>query len=66
MSHLNQMTDGELVAQALTMWANYIETRDVNLCAQDLQNMKKPVKALDEAQMESVLRLRKLSRVMKP
>lgn len=66
MSHLNQMTDGELVAQALTMWANYIETRDVNLCAQDLQNMKKPVKALDEAQMESVLRLRKLSRVMNP
>ncbi|WP_274643978.1 hypothetical protein [Pseudomonas serbica] len=66
MSHLNQMTDNELIAQALSMWANYIETRDVNLCAQDLQNMKKPVKALDEAQMESVLRLRKLSRVMKP
>lgn len=66
MSHLNQMTDNELIAQALTMWANYIETRDVNLCAQDLQNMKKPVKALDEGQMESVLRLRKLSRVLKP
>jgi hypothetical protein len=60
------MTDNELIAHALSMWANYIETRDVTLCAQDLQNMKKPVKALDEAQMESVLRLRKLSRVMSP
>ena len=46
---------------ACCMWANYIETGDVTLCAKDAENEGEKVNALTQNQMEMVLELRKLS-----
>jgi hypothetical protein len=54
-------TDLQLQASAMNMWANYVETGDVNLSAQDAQNCKKPFRALDHHQMRMVLHFRDLS-----
>ncbi|WP_338924352.1 hypothetical protein V0M98_32585 (plasmid) [Pseudomonas silesiensis] len=59
---MNHLSDSELVAHALSSLANHVETGNLVLCAQDLQNQGKPCKALSEGQMELILRLRKLSR----
>ena len=54
-------TDASLIAYSLNMWANYIETGDICLNAQDARNTKKEINALTTSQMEMVIRLRKLS-----
>lgn len=56
-----EQTDGDLRAQALNMWANYIETSNPILSARDATEQKLPFKALDDSQKRLVLRLRKLA-----
>lgn len=58
---INEMTDPELVSNALHLWANYIETGNVNLSATDAKQARRPFKALTTEQMEIVVRLRKLA-----
>lgn len=53
--------DSQLEFYALSNWANYIETGDVCMSAQDAQNCKRPFKALGMDQMAFVLRLRNLA-----
>lgn len=53
--------DSELVFYALGYWANYVETGEITLSAQDAQNAKRPFKALSQDQMVMVLRLRNLA-----
>lgn len=55
------LTDVEMIAQALNMWANWIESGDVNLSAKDAHDMGKKVRALGPEGMERVLRLRRLA-----
>ena len=43
------------------MWANYIETGNPVLTAQDAEKQKKPFKALSSDQMRLVVRLRELA-----
>lgn len=57
----NAHGDGFLRAYALKCWANYIETGDISLSAQDAQRMKKPFKALTHEQMALIVRLHKLA-----
>lgn len=54
-------SDESLIRNALTMWANYIETGNVVLSAKDAQQARKPFKALDHQQMKLVIRLRELA-----
>ncbi len=54
-------TDIELITRALNMWANWIETGDVNISANDAQAMRKSVRPLGEDGMKLVLRLRQLA-----
>jgi hypothetical protein len=53
--------DSQLEFFALSNWANYIETGDVAMSAQDAQNCKRPFNALSQDQMTFVLRLRGLA-----
>ena len=55
------MSDRELSAYALDMWANNIETGDPNLSAQDAEAQKLSVKALSTNQMRLIIRLRDLA-----
>lgn len=54
----------EMAAQALSFWANWIETGNITMSAKDAEAAKKPFKALDTHQMEKVLELRGLSQKM--
>ena len=58
-------TDADLICNALHLWANYIETRNVLLSAQDAQAQNKPFKALSTDQMKLVVRLRELAEKQK-
>lgn len=55
--------DSELISQALTFWANYIETHDIAVSRNDVIEMEeyRKIQPLSEEQVELVLRLRKLS-----
>jgi hypothetical protein len=63
--------DNEIIYQALIMWANHIETGNVNLSAKDAQDIpnvdfcgnkkKSIIKALDLNQMKLVIRIRELA-----
>lgn len=53
--------DNEIVAQALSMWANHIETGRVTNTATDVINMGLFPKPLTMDQMKFVIRLRELS-----
>lgn len=56
-------TNEELIARALTLWANYVETGDLATCAKDVERSGEgKIKALDEEQMMLVVRMRMLSR----
>lgn len=57
-----QASDRELKENALNLWANYVETGNPILSATDMQNQRKPVRALGEDGMRLVLRLRALAR----
>ncbi len=56
-------TDGEIKFQALTMWANHIETGDVSMSPQDAVNrkLKDKIKPLTLQQQELVVRIKKLA-----
>jgi hypothetical protein len=56
-------TDEQKIHYALNLWANYIETGNVVLCAQDAQRQGERVKALDISQMKMVIRLRELAQM---
>lgn len=60
MTHMN-MTDEQLIAQSLSMWANLIETNDTALSAMDAREAKLPFNALMVEQMKLIIRLRELS-----
>jgi hypothetical protein len=54
------VTDADLKATALDMWANHIETGNVVLSAADAASMKKKARDLDPDQRKLVERLRSL------
>lgn len=56
----------EAIRMSLLYWANYIQTGDINLSAQDAQSMKKSFNALSDSQMEKVLFLKKLAQKVCP
>lgn len=51
----------ELIAFALNMWANFIETDNPVLSARDAQQSGQPYSALSADQMRLVIRLRDLA-----
>jgi hypothetical protein len=59
-----ELADGELIQQALSMWANHIETATIEFSAIDAEAAKKPFKALSLDQMKLVIRLRELAAQM--
>lgn len=50
-----------VIAYALSMWANYIETGDPCIGSADKQKMGQPVRALSVDQMRAVVRLRDMA-----
>ena len=60
----DETTDLELIVHALNMWANYIETGDLVLSAQDVKNMMSAdkIKSLSLEQIKIVVRLRELAK----
>lgn len=62
MSNLVKLTNEQKcdISNSLKMWANYIETGDVVLTAEDAQNIDKKVRALNTEQMKRVVELRAL------
>lgn len=59
----DSMTDDELVAHALSLWANHIETGKVALSAEDAKRSGQSIhlRPMDERQRELVARLRNLA-----
>ncbi len=55
------MPDNQLIYWALNMWANWIETDDINMSATDAANMEKRINPLTTEQMRHIVRLRDLS-----
>lgn len=55
-----EANDKAVIIYALNMWANYIETDNVVLSAEDAKSMGKPVKVLDSDQIKFVKRLKEL------
>ncbi|KKL59836.1 hypothetical protein LCGC14_2211340 [marine sediment metagenome] len=53
-------TDKEMIAHALSMWANYIETGSVTMSAADATNQSKYklIRGLNTDQQKFVIRLR--------
>lgn len=58
---LLEESDKLLVAVALQLWANYIETGSMILSAKDCEQQGKSFKALTIVQMKKVVRLRELA-----
>ena len=54
-------TDQEKISYALNVWANYIETGDVTLCAADAKHFGVQGKTLNKDQLALVKRLRELA-----
>ena len=57
------LTNNEIIYRALMMWANYIETSDVNLSSNDAINMRRynKINILDLYQQKFICRLRELA-----
>lgn len=55
-------TDEQKIYYALSMWANYIETGNICLGAEDARKQGMKTNPLDESQMRHVIRLRELAR----
>jgi len=53
--------ENHLIFQALSMWANYIETSDVNKSKEDALNVKSKPNSLTASQIQLVDRLRSLA-----
>lgn len=58
------LSDAQIAAYALNLWANYIETGDLSMSAKDAQSAGKPFNALSLEQMQAVVRIRQLSAKM--
>jgi len=58
-------SDEDLIYLALHQWANYIETGDINMSAQDAHNQDRKFNALSTKQMKFVVRLRELGNTIK-
>lgn len=56
--NIHEMEPAELAYFGLSMWANYIETGDVNLGAKDAAAAKRTVRPLSLDQMRAVIHLR--------
>lgn len=59
-----ELNDGQLIQQALDMWANHVETGDSTLSALEAQEAGKKFNALSLDQMKLVIRLRELGLTM--
>lgn len=59
---MKHLTDDQIRANALKMWANYIESGDVNVCAKSLAAVNATPNKLTEEQKEFLLRLKRLAR----
>lgn len=59
---MDNMSDKEVIAHALQMWANHIQTGNVCLTPGDLNNMRRSseIRALDTHQMKFLVRLEDL------
>ena len=57
----DEMPENEVIARALHMWANYIETGTVIMSAADAINQKKPLHPLTLDQQKFVIRLRDMA-----
>ncbi len=55
------MTDNELKFYAYNGYANWLETGNMSLSAENAQRQMKPFNALNSNQMRMVLRLRKMA-----
>ena len=58
---MDKMSDEQLIAQSLVMWANYIETGDMSTSAIDAKHAKLSYNALTTDQMRLIIRLRDLA-----
>lgn len=58
---MKHLSDNQIRANSLRMWANYIESGDVNVCAESLEKVNACPNVLTQSQKEFVDRLRKLS-----
>lgn len=54
-------TDEQKIGYALNLWANYIETGNSLLCAEDAEKQGEKVRGLNLEQMKTVLQLRDLA-----
>jgi hypothetical protein len=61
MENIDNPTDQELIARALNLWGNWIETGNIILSAEDAQQRKLKFNALSVDQMKLVVRLRELA-----
>ena len=61
MTNMNEMSDEQLIARSLIIWANYIETGDMSMSALDAKNAKLTFNALHVDQMKLIIRLRDLA-----
>lgn len=61
--NLMKEKDNIIIAYALNLWANHIETGNISLSAEDARNMNNNnlIKNLDEEQINFVKRLKDLS-----
>lgn len=56
----DEQSDAVVIAHALSMWANYIETGDVCMSAEDAERANEKFNALSTDQMKFVIRLREM------
>ena len=57
--------EAELIREALYLFANWIETGNVNLSAADKADRGESIKPLEKEQMDKVSELRRLSDVLR-
>ncbi len=58
---LLSLPDRQIIAYALDLWANFIQTGELTMSAQDAERAGEPIKALSTDQMKMVIRLRDLA-----
>lgn len=67
---MDKMTDAEMMAHSLLIWANYIETSNVSLSANDVLGMANnappsaKINQLNQGQRDMVKRLRDLNKLV--
>lgn len=58
---MQHLSDQDVIAHSLRMWANYVETGNVAMSASDAANVGKSPQRLSEGQVAFVGRLRRLA-----